>query len=169
MIRHSLVAVILSSLWTYKLSRERRGSRISLVWAAGQSALSPEPPGAANLERCRPFGLLYLAPRAITLLKGLLTDYFFCSIDHKLTTLSQSCVWLIHVAKLTLLSIALVWRYFRKSIHRWGKQAPALRRAILFSLSPCETNSWSSIWRKLIWVVVQIKTINSAIIPFTNV
>lgn len=74
-----------------------------------QSHLSLSTPGAANLERFRPFGLLYLALRAITLLKGLVTDDFFCSIEHKLTTLTQSCAWLIYVVKIMLLSVALVW------------------------------------------------------------
>lgn len=187
MTSHLRVMVILSSVWNYTFIRERRGSSVSLVWAAGplrllmhrrnmkallflQRQLCASTPGAAASERFRPFGLLCLAPGAVTLLKGMFTDCFFGSSDRKSTTLTQSCVWLIPGARNYALLLALVWRQYRESIHGWGEQGMALQRAVLFSLSPCETNSsWSSVWRKLIWVVVKIKTKTSAVIPFTDV
>lgn len=59
-----------------------------------------------------------------------------------------------------------LWPWFGASPGRAStgeENKTQLSRAILSSLSPCETNSWSSVWRKLIRVVVKIKTVSSAI------
>lgn len=189
MTSHLRVMVILSSVWNYKCIRERRGSSVSLVWAAGPRRLLmhrrnmkwlcssskdsslPLHPGAAASERFRPFGLLRLAPGAVTLLKGLFPDCFFgssdrCQVDNGHPELCVAHTW----GQIYALLLVLLWRQYRESIHGWGEQDTALQRAVLFSLSPCETNSsWSSAWRKLIWVVVKIKTKTSAVIPFTDV